>query len=72
MLELKTINYIDMEDVCELFGTRIGDYEFTQMVENDSYVRLYCDDEAVSDLEEGIKYIIHSNDDCYCSGVYSK
>ena len=45
-----------MEEVCEHFGTHISDYYFLEMVENDSYVRLWCDDEGLDYLEDVIDW----------------
>lgn len=41
-IKLKTMTYIDTDDVEELIGVNWSECEFAQMAENDSYVRLDC------------------------------
>ena len=44
------------------FGIRVLDCEFTQMVENDSYVPLWLDDDRVDELREDIRYYTDKGD----------
>ena len=44
------------------FGIRVLDCEFTQMVENDSYVPLWLDEDSSADLWEDIKYYTDKGD----------
>lgn len=49
---IKSINYIDADDIRELTGKHWSDFEFAQMAENDSYVRLDCSDAGLEELYE--------------------
>lgn len=51
-MQIKSINYIDADDIRELTGKHWSDFEFAQMAENDSYVRLDCSDAGLEDLYE--------------------
>ena len=51
-MKIKSINYIDTDDIRELTGKHWSNFEFTQMAENDSYVRLDCSDAGLEDLYE--------------------
>ena len=52
MVVLKSINYITVDDVMELTGVHWGDFQFSQMAENGSYVPVFCDDGSLEDLWE--------------------
>lgn len=39
-MQLKTMKYLDFDDVRKHFHKNIGDYSFTEMCENDSFVYL--------------------------------
>lgn len=54
MIKLKTIHYIDTDDVEAILGPGVhwSDCEFAQMAENDSYARLDCSDAALEELYE--------------------
>jgi hypothetical protein len=47
---------IELREVCEILKCHISDFEFTQMVENDSYVIFNCSDEALEDLSEELDW----------------
>lgn len=49
---IKSINYIDTDDIRELTGKHWTHFEFAQMAENDSYVRLDCSDAGLEKLYE--------------------
>lgn len=49
---IKSINYIDTDDIRELTGKHWTHFEFAQMAENDSYVRLDCSDAGLEELYE--------------------
>ena len=49
---IKSINYIDADDIRELTGKHWSDFEFAQMAENNSYVRLDCSDAGLEELYE--------------------
>ena len=51
-MQIKSINYIDTDDIRELTGKHWSNFEFAQMAENDSYVRLDCSDAGLEDLYE--------------------
>ena len=51
-MQIKSINYIDADDIRELTGKHWSDFEFAQMAENDSYVRLDCSDAGLEELYE--------------------
>lgn len=51
-MQIKSINYIDADDIHELTGKHWSDFEFAQMAENDSYVRLDCSDAGLEELYE--------------------
>lgn len=46
---------VDMDDICKELGLHMSDFEFTQMVENDSYVTFDCSDERVEELSEELE-----------------
>ena len=52
MVTLKTAYYINTDDVKELTGEHWGDFEFAQMVENDSYAILCLEDWYLEELYE--------------------
>lgn len=56
MIEIKTKNYITIDDVEELTDRHWTTFEFAQMAENDSYITLACDDDSLADLEEDIEW----------------
>ena len=47
---------IDLEEVCQELNLHMSDFEFVQMVENDSYVTLDVSDEACEELMEEIEW----------------
>lgn len=53
---IKSINYINTDDVYELTGKHWSHFEFAQMAENGSYVRLDCSDAGLEDLYESIAW----------------
>lgn len=55
-MHIKSINYIDTDDIHELTGKHWTHFKFAQMAENDSYVRLDCSDAGLEDLCEEIAW----------------
>jgi hypothetical protein len=53
---IKSIDYINTDDVHELTGKHWSHFEFAQMAENGSYVRLDCSDAGLEDLYESIAW----------------
>lgn len=51
-MKIKSINYIDADDIRELTGKHWSDFEFAQLAENDSYARLDCSDAGLEELYE--------------------
>ena len=47
---------ITMHDICEVMGVNMHNFEFMQMVPNDSYQILFLDDERILDLMEDIAW----------------
>jgi hypothetical protein len=47
---------VDIDDICKELGLHMSDFEFTQMVENDSYVTFDCSDERVEELSEELEW----------------
>ena len=41
---------INLDEACEILNCHMSEFEFTQMVENDSYVIFDCSDEKMEDL----------------------
>lgn len=55
-MHIKSIDYINTDDIYELTGKHWSHFEFVQMAENDSYVRLDCSDAGLEDLYESIAW----------------
>lgn len=55
-MQIKSINYIDADDIRELTGKHWGDFEFAQMAANDSYVRMDCSDAGLEELYESLEW----------------
>lgn len=47
---------ITMHDICEIMGVNMHNFEFMQMVPNDSYQILSLDDERILELMEDIAW----------------
>lgn len=56
MIKVTMVPTIDIEDIEEQLNVHMDYFEFTQGVENGSYVTLCLDDDAVEDLEESIAW----------------
>lgn len=56
MIHTMTMQYINIDDICDQFGKRICDYSFTDCVENGSYIFLETTDNFVEELQEDIQY----------------
>ena len=55
-MQIKSINYIDTDDIRELTGKHWSNFEFAQLASNDSYARLDCSDSGLEDLYESIAW----------------
>ena len=51
-MTIKSIPYITSEDIEELTGDNFSQFEFTQMAENGSFVRLDCSDAGLEEFYE--------------------
>lgn len=60
---------VDMDDICKELGLHMSDFEFTQMVENDSYVTFDCSDERVEELSEELERKKDKGDTRYFSRI---
>lgn len=58
MMNIKSLPVVNSWEIEEEFGIRVFDCPFTEMVENDSYVSLMLDDEALAILEDNYNYAI--------------
>ena len=56
---------VNSSDIEKEFGIRVFDCEFTQMVENDSYVELYLDEDRPRELYDDIRYYSNKCEDAY-------
>ena len=56
MIEIKTKPYITVDDIEKLTGKHWTKFEFFQMMENDSYVSLFCNNDAIELLDEEIEW----------------
>lgn len=55
-MEIKTVKTVDFDEINREFGRSVGEFDFTEMVENDSYVIFDCDDCAKHELFESIEW----------------
>ena len=55
-MEIKTIQTIDFDDIRKEFNLGFNDFDFTEMVENDSYVIFDCDGVTMSYLLDSIEW----------------
>lgn len=63
-VRLKSITYIDTEDVDQLIApAHWNDCEFAQMAENDSYARLDCSDYGLEELYEYLDWEVRKGND---------
>ena len=56
MIKISIIQYINLDDAMDHFGTNFHDYNFCQEAENESYVPFYLDDDAYQGLKEEIEW----------------
>lgn len=62
-IKLKTMTYIDTDDVEELIGVNWSECEFAQMAENDSYARLDCSDAGLEELYEALDWEVEKGNE---------
>lgn len=55
-MEIKTIQTIDFDDIQKEFNLGFNDFDFTEMVENDSYVIFDCDGITLAELLDTIEW----------------
>lgn len=63
MIQLKTIHYIDTDDVEAIVGRNWNECEFAEMAENDSYTRLDCSDGALEELYADLEWEIRKGNE---------
>ena len=63
MIQLKTIHYIDTDDVEAIVGRNWNECEFAEMAENDSYARLDCSDGALEELYTDLEWEIRKGNE---------
>lgn len=49
MLKTRVMEYVHIDDICELFDRNIREFSFTEEKENDSYFYLPCDETWIQD-----------------------
>ena len=54
MITMKTLDYIEMEEVCEEFHTNLSYYAFIREAGNDSFVYLSAADDRLEEIEDDI------------------
>ena len=55
-MEIKNMPIIDCHDIETELGIHWSGFEFTQMVENGSYIEVACDDDEIEEILEDIKW----------------
>lgn len=51
MLPIKTMEYIDIADICKLFGLHVRDFAFTDDLNNGEYTWFHCDETWIEDYK---------------------
>lgn len=49
MLKVRTMEYVHIDDICEMFGLDMRNFSFTEDKENDSFFYLPCDETWIQD-----------------------
>lgn len=52
MLPIKTMEYIDISDICDLFDLNIRDFAFTDDLNNGEYTWFGCNDSWIEDYHD--------------------
>lgn len=55
MLKTRTMEYVHIDDICEMFGLNMREFSFTEDKENDSFFYLPCDDTWMQDTIDCIE-----------------
>jgi hypothetical protein len=55
MLRTRTLEYVHIDDICELFGLNMREFSFTDEQENGSFFYLPCNDHWIQDTIECIE-----------------
>lgn len=51
MLPIKTMEYIDISDICDLFDLNIRDFAFTDDLNNGEFTWFGCDEDWIEDYK---------------------
>ena len=49
MLKVRTMEYVHIDDICEMFNCDMREFSFTDGKENDSFFYLPCDESWIQD-----------------------
>ena len=60
MLQMKTMEYIDITDICDLFDLNIRDFAFADDFNNGDFVRFGCDETWIEDYKVCAKDVVGS------------
>lgn len=52
MLPIKTMEYIDISDICDLFDVNIRDFAFTDDLNNGEFTWFSCTDSWIEDYQD--------------------
>lgn len=52
MLKVKTMEYVDINDICELFDRNMREFSFTEDQDNGSFYCLPCNDTWIEDTRD--------------------
>ena len=52
MLKTKVLEYVDIDDICELFDRNMREFSFTEDQDNGSFYFLHCDEDWIEDTRE--------------------
>lgn len=55
MLKTRTLEYVHIDDICEMFGLNMREFSFIEDKENDSFFYLPCDDTWMQDTIDCIE-----------------
>ena len=70
MLQMKTMEYIDITDICDLFDLNIRDFAFTDDLNNGEYVWFGCDETWIEDYKDCAECVAGSrHEECYLNNI---
>ena len=67
-LTINTLKFIDIYDAMALVGCDLGDFTFTNLAYNDSFVPFNCDEDAIEELKD----LIEDTDRERCPNQYAR